>query len=30
MKVADLEGLGVPILDLFDGGHATEIMGQLV
>ena len=26
----DLEGLGIPVLDLVDGGHVAEIVGKLV
>lgn len=26
----DLERLGVPLLDLLDGGHVAEVVGQLI
>ena len=30
MERTDLEGLGIPVLDLVDGGHVAEIVGKLV
>ena len=29
-RETDLEGLGIPVLDLVDGGHFSEMMGELV